>query len=274
MSQSMGKNMGKNAFLAPLTDIARAAGREILAVYDTDFDVTAKDDLSPLTQADLAAHRSIVAGLEELTPDIPVLSEESAEVPFSQRQAWDRYWLVDPLDGTKEFVKRNGEFTVNIALIEHGEPVIGVVHVPVTDRTYLGCRDVGAFVQDNDREPNAINVQSQASRPPRVVASRSHWSDEVNDFLERLGDHEIVSMGSSLKLCLVAEGRADIYPRLGPTSEWDTAAAHAVVAAAGGKVINAETGDPLRYNSKDSLLNPFFLVYADMDIDWFGLCHG
>ncbi|MDX1443285.1 MAG: 3'(2'),5'-bisphosphate nucleotidase CysQ [Gammaproteobacteria bacterium] len=266
--------MDQKAFLEPLAKIARDAGEDILAVYDTDFDVEAKGDDSPLTEADLASHRRIIDGLANLTPDIPVLSEESADIPWSQRQAWDRYWLVDPLDGTKEFVKKNGEFTVNIALIEHGEPVIGVVHVPVTNRTYLGCVGVGAFVQDGlgSDEPNGIEVQVPMSRPPRAVASRSHQSAEVQAFLERLGPHEIVSMGSSLKLCLVAEGRADIYPRLGPTCEWDTAAAHAVVAAAGGKVINAENGEPLRYNQKESLLNPFFLVYGDESIDWFGLC--
>lgn len=269
--------MDQKAFLEPLANIARMAGKDILAIYDTDFDVEAKGDDSPLTEADLAAHRRIVAGLADLTPDIPVLSEESADIPWSQRQAWDRYWLVDPLDGTKEFVKKNGEFTVNIALIEHGEPVIGVVHVPVTDRTYLGCQGVGAFVQDRlgddaSGDANRIEVHVPMQQPPRVVASRSHRGADVDAFLQRLGDHEIVSMGSSLKLCLVAEGRADIYPRLGPTSEWDTAAAHAIVLAAGGRVINAESGEPLRYNTKESLLNPFFLVYGDDDIDWLALC--
>lgn len=259
--------MSEQEFLKPLVEIALGAGRQILAIYDTDFDVTEKGDSSPLTQADLASHRVIVEGLQALTPDLPILSEESAEIPWGERRHWERYWLVDPLDGTKEFIKKNGEFTVNIALIEHGRPIVGVVHVPVTGVTYVGAEGAGAQ-KIEDSSARAINVQVPAAAPPRVVASRSHRGADVDAYLERLGAHEIVSMGSSLKLCLVAEGAADVYPRLGPTSEWDTAAAHAVVNAAGGKVVEAATGELLRYNAKETLLNPYFIVFGDDARDW------
>lgn len=260
--------MSEESFLQPLIDIAERASQRILAIYNTDFTVTEKDDSSPLTQADLAAHREIVAGLRELTPDMPILSEESAAVPWGERRHWDRYWLVDPLDGTKEFVKKNGEFTVNIALIENGKPIAGIVHVPVTGVSYLGALDAGAFKREKNGESKPIEVKRKSASPLRVVASRSHRGADVDAYLEKLGVHEIISMGSSLKLCLVAEGKADVYPRLGPTSEWDTAAAHAVVAAAGGTVVEAASGKPLAYNAKDSLLNPYFIVYGDPDRDW------
>lgn len=260
--------MSEHEFLAPLVEIAVRAGERILAVYDTDFDVAKKGDDSPLTKADLAAHHEIVAGLQQLTPDLPILSEESAEIPWSARRQWERYWLVDPLDGTKEFVRRNGEFTVNIALIEHGRPVAGVVHVPVSGASYLGAEGAGAFRREKNGDTRAIHVRQPALQPPRVVASRSHRGADVDAYLDRLGEHEIVSMGSSLKICLVAEGQADVYPRLGPTSEWDTAAAHAVLSAAGGAVVQATSGDPLVYNAKESLLNPHFIAYGDKQRDW------
>jgi len=250
-----------------LLDIARAAGQAILEVYHQDFSVQEKGDSSPLTAADLAAHRIIVERLLQLEPDTPVLSEEGAETPYATRSHWQRYWLIDPLDGTREFVKRNGEFTVNIALIEQGRPVVGVVHVPVSGASYVGSVDQGAWKVDADGRTTVLHVQE--ARPPkaRVAGSRSHAGDSLKRFLERLGSHEIVSMGSSLKLCLVAEGIADIYPRLGPTSEWDTAAAQAVVEAAGGLVTDTRL-KPLRYNTKDSLLNPHFLVFGDRSEDW------
>lgn len=258
-------------FLQPLEEIAVAAGKAILSVYAQDFDVEIKSDKSPVTEADMKAHTVIVERLRELTPDIPILSEESAAIPFGERRHWQRYWLVDPLDGTKEFIKRNGEFTVNIALIENGEPIVGVVHAPVTGTSYLGSVAGGAFRKQGN-STQAIHVQSSAPSVKRVVGSRSHQGKEVMEYLARLGAHEIVSMGSSLKLCLVAEGVADIYPRLGPTSEWDTAAGHAIVLAAGGHVVEAATGNPLRYNQKDSLLNPYFLVFGDNSIDWRKFC--
>lgn len=249
-----------------INEIAQQAGQAILDIYQRDFQVTEKEDSSPLTEADLASHKIIVAALQALTPEIPVLSEESASIPFSTRKAWQTYWLIDPLDGTKEFIKRNGEFTVNIALIHEGSPVLGVVHVPVTSVTYYGDSSSGAF-KSSPEALQPIRVTKNHQVPLRVAGSRSHAGDSLKRFLEKLGDHEIVSMGSSLKLCLVAEGKADIYPRLGPTSEWDTAAAQAVVEAAGGRV--TDTGmNQLCYNSKESLLNPHFLVFGDASVNW------
>jgi len=250
-----------------LLDIARTAGQAILEVYQQDFAVEHKEDSSPLTAADLASHRAIVQGLVELDPETPILSEEGAESPFATRSQWMRYWLIDPLDGTREFVKRNGEFTVNIALIENGIPTVGVVHIPVSGISYLGQSGQGAWKIDAEGQRSAIRVSAPAHRPVRVAGSRSHAGDSLKRFLERLGEHQIVSMGSSLKLCLVAEGAADVYPRLGPTSEWDTAAAQAVVEAAGGMVTDTQL-EPLRYNTKDSLLNPHFLVFGDASENW------
>ena len=256
-------------WLNPVRALAAEASERILAIYVTAFDVTAKDDSSPLTAADLASHHTIVAGLRELTPNIPVLSEESAALPFAQRQAWRRYWLVDPLDGTKEFVKRNGEFTVNIALIDDHQPVLGVVRVPVTGLCYFAARGYGAFREAPGQLPQPIAVNPlQPGEPVRVVGSKSHGGPGLQQFVAALGPHQLVTIGSSLKLCQVAEGAADVYPRMGPTSEWDTAAAQAVVEVAGGGVVSAETGQPLRYNTRDSLLNPHFIVYGDASHDW------
>ncbi|RTZ76828.1 MAG: 3'(2'),5'-bisphosphate nucleotidase [Gammaproteobacteria bacterium] len=251
-----------------INQIAREAGRAVLEIYgQEDFGITEKEDQSPLTLADMASHHLITRELQLLTPEIPILSEESAFVPFEERSQWNRYWLIDPLDGTKEFVKRNGEFTVNIALIEDHRPVLGVVHAPVPDITWYGDREHGAWRQQGDNEPEHIRVASSLSQPVRVAGSRSHAGDSLKRFLEKLGEHEIVNMGSSLKLCLVAEGKADIYPRLGPTSEWDTAAAQAVVEAAGGRVTDTAM-NRLDYNRKESLLNPHFLVFGDTSVDW------
>ena len=250
-----------------LLQLARQAGRAIVDIYEQDFQVELKADQSPLTAADLASHHTIVAGLATLTPDIPVLSEESASLPYDIRRQWQRYWLVDPLDGTREFVKRNGEFTVNIALIEDGRAVFGVVHVPVSGVSYVGRVGEGAHKIDEHGIRQPIRVTANRQTPLRVAGSRSHAGDSLQRFLDKVGEHHIVSMGSSLKLCLVADGSADIYPRLGPTSEWDTAAAQAVVEAAGGRVTDTQM-QPLRYNQKDSLLNPHFLVFGDTSVDW------
>ena len=253
--------------LEPVAELAQQAGEKILVVYNSDeFSVEEKADKSPLTAADLASHHAIVDGLTALTPDIPILSEESASLPYTERSLWQTYWLVDPLDGTREFIKRNGEFTVNIALIEDGVPVLSVVYVPVTGVSYLACKGQGAFKQEAG-ERRAIKVRKLGTGPLMVVGSRSHRGESLNQFLEKLGEHEMVGMGSSLKLCLVAEGAADIYPRLGLTSEWDTAAAQCVVEQAGGYVTDTSM-QPLRYNTKDSLLNPFFLVFGDDGRDW------
>jgi 3'(2'), 5'-bisphosphate nucleotidase len=256
--------------IEPVVALAVKAGGAILEVYASDFDVQEKDDASPLTQADLASNRVIDRGLKALTPDIPVLSEESGLPEFAERSQWDKYWLVDPLDGTKEFVNRNGEFTVNIALIEANRPVFGVVYVPVEDKTYFGCANYGAELRDAAAAPVKIHVADGTAKPARVVGSRSHRGASLDGFLDKLGDYEMHPMGSSLKFCLVAEGTADIYPRLGPTSEWDTAAAQAVVEQAGGSVITLD-GKPLSYNSKEEILNPHFLVIGPDDRDWLGM---
>jgi 3'(2'), 5'-bisphosphate nucleotidase len=253
--------------IEPVRQLARDAGKRILDIYDTAFNIEEKADQSPLTEADLASHQTIVDGLSRLTPDLPILSEDSADIPFEDRQRWTEYWLVDPLDGTKEFISRNGEFTVNIALIRGHDAVLGVVHVPVQDTDYFGWENGGAYVQYSGHEPQPIHVSTVSPSGIRVVGSRSHRGASLDQFLANLGDHELVSMGSSLKLCLVAEGKADIYPRLGPTSEWDTAAAHAIVTCAGGHVVDT-TGEPLRYNTKTDFLNPDFLVYGDAGRDW------
>jgi 3'(2'), 5'-bisphosphate nucleotidase len=251
----------------PVVSLAAEAGKAILEVYATDFDVQAKDDQSPLTQADLASHRMIMQGLAKLTPDIPVISEEAGLPDFDERGQWNPYWLIDPLDGTKEFVKRNGEFTVNIALIEDHQAVFGVVHVPVRNSTYSGCRGVGAELRTNSEKPRPIGVARESATPVRVVGSRSHRGASLDQFLQNLGDFEMHPTGSSLKFCLIAEGAADVYPRLGLTSEWDTAAAQAVVEQAGGVVLELD-GNPLSYNNKSDILNPYFLVAGPMDHDW------
>jgi 3'(2'), 5'-bisphosphate nucleotidase len=253
--------------LPDLVTIARSAGSAILKIYDREFDVSFKEDASPLTQADLASHAVIRDALRELTPQVPLMSEESREIPYPERAEWREYWLVDPLDGTKEFVNRNGEFTVNIALIRDHYPVLGVVHVPVHQVTYSGIAGVGCVRQQGDEAPQAVKVRTPAAQPPMVVGSRSHANPDLARRLAGLGPHEMISMGSSLKFCLVAEGKADFYPRLGPTSEWDTAAAQAVVEAAGGQVVTLD-GHRLRYNRGESVLNPEFLVFGDEAQAW------
>jgi len=262
--------MDLKELIEPIVALAVDAGEAILEVYATEFDVQSKSDESPLTQADLASNRRIIAGLEQLTPDIPIISEESGLPSFEERSEWQRYWLIDPLDGTKEFVNRNGEFTVNIALIEEKRPVLGVVHVPVQKKTYTGCEGHGAELRDCDAPVQAIHVSTSSSHSVRVVGSRSHRGASLDAYLQQLGEHDMVPMGSSLKFCVVAEGGADIYPRLGLTSEWDTAAAQAVVEQAGGKVLQWD-GKPLLYNDKSDILNPYFIVIGAADRDWLAL---
>jgi 3'(2'), 5'-bisphosphate nucleotidase len=259
--------MNLQSLIEPIVKLSIDAGQAILRVYQTDFDVESKSDDSPLTKADMASNRRILQGLATLTPEIPVITEEAGLPPFDVRGKWRRYWLIDPLDGTKEFVKRNGEFTVNIALIDGGRPVLGVVHVPVSGNTYVGCEGHGAELREQDRPARRIHVADKSAHPVRVVGSRSHRGASLDAFLESLGDVEMHPMGSSLKFCIVAEGKADIYPRLGPTSEWDTAAAQAVVEQAGGKVLRLD-GKALNYNSKEDILNPHFLVVGPTDGDW------
>jgi 3'(2'), 5'-bisphosphate nucleotidase len=255
------------AFLAEVVRLAQRAGDAILSVYGEQFEVTHKTDQSPLTQADLRSHHILIEGLRALTPDLPVLSEEDSDIAFEQRRQWQRYWLIDPLDGTKEFVSRNGEFTVNVALIDDHVPLLGVVHVPVTGITYTGQAGVGAFKQVSGEPTQRLHVRKPAATPLRIVGSRSHRGDSLDRFLPKLEPYEMIAVGSSLKFCLVAEGSADFYPRLGPTSEWDTAAAQAVVEAAGGVVITTD-GARLSYNTKAELLNPHFLVFGDPTREW------
>ena len=241
-------------------EIAKQAGKAIMDIYGTDdFAIEYKDDNSPLTAADKASHEVIMVGLKKHFPDIPILSEEGADIPYVVRKEWQRFWLVDPLDGTKEFIKRNGEFTVNIALIENQEPTCGVVYVPAQDKIYLGIKEQGAWIQRGGADSQQIKVrQPDLDKGLTVVMSRSHPSLELKEYLEDIKVAEAFPIGSSLKLCVIAEAKADLYPRLGPTMEWDTAAGDAVVRAAGGSV-NTLEGEDLQYN-KENLLNPFFIV--------------
>jgi 3'(2'), 5'-bisphosphate nucleotidase len=263
----MGDVIMPEKLLQPVVELAHAAGVQILNVYARNFSVEHKDDRSPLTEADMAAHHTIMAGLQSLTPSLPILSEEEVAVPYAERARWHTYWLVDPLDGTREFIKRNGEFTVNIALIADGQAVLGVIYVPVSGVSYFASRGHGAYRQESGEEARPIQVRSWQGGHITVAGSRSHSDERFGRFLEQFDDHAIITMGSSLKSCLVAEGKADIYVRLGPTSEWDTAAAQCIVEEAGGKLLDTAM-HPLRYNTKESLLNPFFIVCGDASHDW------
>lgn len=259
-------------------ELCKEAGDAILAVYNqkAEIDIQSKDDSSPLTEADLASHHVLVGGLEGLLDGVPVLSEEGDIPTWGERQYWQRYWIIDPLDGTKEFIKRSGEFTVNVALIENGRPVLGVVFVPVLNVGYSGLQDGGAYRHDATGSTPITVRRVQAlidtKKPVALVASRNHGAEEVTVLMSRLEEDlgatvETTNMGSSLKLCLVAEGKADLYPRLALTCEWDTAAAQAVVEAAGGEVWT-DLLEPMRYNSKEELLNPYFYVVGDTSFPW------
>jgi len=267
--------------IADMLSIAIQAGREILTVYSSgDFQVEQKADKSPLTLADKRSHAAIVRGLEALGLGIPVLSEEGRSLPFSERMAWEYLWVVDPLDGTKEFIKRNGEFTVNIALVHRNEPVLGVIYAPVLDVAYYAKSGLGAFRLDNAQKA-VVESETMARASVKlpldrkrdsvnVVASRLHGSTETEDYLNKLrakyGNIEVHAAGSSLKLCLVAEGQADVYPRFAPTMEWDTCAGQAIVEQSGGHVHQVDSHEPLRYN-KEELLNPWFIaVRADFEV--------
>jgi 3'(2'), 5'-bisphosphate nucleotidase len=241
--------------------IAKEAGNAIMQIYKQDFKVEYKRDSSPLTLADKKANDIIEDGLNQLSVNFPVLSEEGKEISYENRRYWEYFWLVDPLDGTKEFVQKNGEFTVNIALIYKGTPVLGVVYVPMLDVCYWAKQDEGAF-KDGKKLPLRTVDQRNTYK---IVASRSHMSDDTQAFIDAIDtqkEKELISIGSSLKICLVAEGEADIYPRLGATMEWDTGAAHAIVNESNGMVTLESSGEGLTYNSKSSLLNPYFIVYG------------
>jgi 3'(2'), 5'-bisphosphate nucleotidase len=248
---------------ALMPTVARA-GTALMRIYDGAFAVQRKDDNSPLTLADLESQRIIIEGLKRLTPDIPILSEESAQAPWAERKSWQELWVVDPLDGTREFVKRNGEFTVNIALVVDHEPLLGIVAAPAQGLLYWGAAGLGAFGRHRDAPQSRIHT-CPPQTPVRVVGSRSHASAETASYLARLGPHVMTGIGSSLKFCLIAEGKAELYPRFGPTSEWDTAAGQALLEAAGGHVTRLD-GHRLRYNCRETVTNGDFLAFSDPSV--------
>jgi 3'(2'), 5'-bisphosphate nucleotidase len=262
--------MEKEAFLLEqiqiekIIAIAEEAGKATLGIYQQDFDVEMKDDRSPLTEADKRSNAIIIRQLTALYPDIPYISEETKQIPYSERKNWLYFWLIDPLDGTKEFVKKNGEFTINIALIHKDKPVLGVIYIPVKDLFYYAQRGKGSYKKERGAEAQRLQTESHKGKKKLVVVgSRSHGGEALKAYIQQLKetypDIELISSGSSLKFCLVAEGKADIYPRTGPTNEWDTAAGHAVVLESGKAVYEFDSNQPLVYNKQD-LLNGWFIV--------------
>ncbi len=249
-----------SSILPKVIKVADEASEKVLHIYQSDFKVSYKDDESPITAADVASHEIIVKGLRNISPDIPILSEEGAQAPWEERKHWRRFWLIDPIDGTRDFTQRTGEFTVNIAMIEDGVPVMGVVTAPALKEAFWGIKGEGAHKRDRTGQVHRIRVaEPKATR--RVVASKNHMNDETRNFIRALGPHRTVQAGSSLKFCRIAEGHADLYPRMGPTSEWDTGAAHAVLLAAGGNVYTLD-GEPLQYGKED-VLNPYFIAVGN-----------
>lgn len=253
--------------LAEVKQIAYEAGRNIMEIYEQGFSVEEKSDHTPVTEADFAAHRVILEGLQALTPDIPILSEECPPPPFHERTRWPCYWLVDPLDGTREFIRRNGEFSVNIALIGGQRPVLGIIYAPVVGHLYCAAKGMGAFKKSGIDDMRSIHVRESCPEKVVIAGSRSHYGEEFKQFISHLPDYDIIPMGSALKSCLVAEGKADIYARLGPTSEWDTAAAQIIVEEAGGQITNTQM-QPLCYNTREELLNPHFFAFGDRNRCW------
>ena len=242
--------------------IAEKAGNAILEIYHKDFSIEYKDDKSPLTEADKVSNRIIVEALKEITSEIPIISEENKLVEYSERKNWTKCWVVDPIDGTKEFIKKNGEFTVNIALIENGVPVLSVLGVPAQNKIYYAEKNKGSFVTEN-AVTKKLNINDAITDTIRIVGSRSHQTPELLAYVEeqkkKYKNVDFVAAGSSLKFCLIAENKADIYPRLGPTMEWDTAAGQLIAIEAGAEVLVWETKEPLQYN-RENLLNPYFIV--------------
>ena len=253
------KKILNEQLIIPTVEIAKEAGEAITEIYNSGFDYQLKKDLSPITAADNLSHKIITERLQILTPEIPILSEEDCNIPYKIRSQWTKYWLVDPLDGTKEFINRNGEFTVNIALIDKNTPILGVIHIPVSNETYWGSKGNHSFYSNENNNVERIYVSENHQNPIRLVASRSHPSEMLNDLLEKIIDYEIIKVGSSIKFCHIASGQADCYPRFGPTSEWDTAAGEAIVSSAGGHVV-AASGNSMKYNVKKEYLNPNFIV--------------
>jgi len=256
--------------LPDVVRIAKQAGEKIMDVYEAGFDIETKDDDSPVTTADLAANDLIEKELNALSPLFPILSEESAQLPFAERAARETYWLVDPLDGTKEFINRHDSFTVNIALIHNNQSILGVIYAPALGLSYYACKGHGSYKETANLEEHKISARTLPSKAI-FAGSRSHPGKTLAAFLENFkndrGDYELVSMGSSLKMCMVAEGAVDLYPRLWLTSEWDTAAAHCIVDESGGQIVKTDMS-PLLYNTKDSLLNPYFFAIGNNSVDW------
>ena len=256
--------------LPEVLEIAKVAGEKIMEVYEAGFEIETKEDNSPVTTADLAANDYIEKELKKLSPLFPILSEESENISFEERTTRETYWLVDPLDGTKEFINRRDSFTVNIALIHKNKSILGVIVAPALGVSYYACKGCGCYKQDTNTPEHQIHAR-QLPTKPAFAGSRSHAGEVLTTFLnnvkEDLGEYDLVSMGSSLKMCLVAEGSVDLYPRLGLTSEWDTGAAHCIVDEAGGQLVKTDMS-PLLYNTKDSLLNPFFFTIGNNNIDW------
>lgn len=260
--------MNTNLLLPEIINLAKIAGEKIIEIYQTSENckVYTKSDETPLTEADLAANKIITEHLKILTPDLPILSEESNHIEFAERKSWHSYWLIDPLDGTKEFIERTGEFSINIALIKDHKPILGVVYAPMLSTCYF-ADEQGAFKQVNNQAAKSIQTRAAHTDQMIVIASRRHGLKQLQHFLDKLENYSIRNAGSALKLCLVAEGEADIYPRFGPTSEWDTAAGQCVLERAGGMLID-DHGKPLCYNTKDSLINPTFFAVGDKSFAW------
>jgi len=253
--------------LPDVVALARQAASLILTIYEGSFDVEHKDDNTPVTEADIAADKLICAGLKRLCPDIPIISEEGESLDFAERSQWARCWMVDPLDGTREFIKGSGDFTVNIALVDQGKPVLGVILAPVTGDVYYAARGFGAYKQKTSGARIGLLVRAYDRQQLTITAGNSAYGPRYMKFLDQFPGHQLLRAGSSLKSCFVAEGRADLYLRYGPTSEWDTAAAQCIVEEAGGQITDAQF-KPLRYNQRETLLNPPFIVVGDGDHDW------
>ena len=254
-----------------LIKISKNAGDAIMDIYESEFDVNFKSDKSPLTKADILSNKIICESLKKITPDVPILSEESSNIPYHERSKWNQYWLIDPLDGTKEFIKKNGEFTTNIALIYKNRPIFGMIHVPASNEIFWGSKEMGSYHINGSSLSNKkkISVSQKTTGNLRIVSSRSHPSGDLKKLLDKLENFELVSIGSSLKFCLIAKGEADCYPRFGPTSEWDSAAGEAILEAAGGSVVKLN-GETLKYNLKKDFINPSFFAISHKN-DYFGL---
>ncbi len=252
-----------------LVNICNNAGNEIMKIYDNSdiskMEIEYKSDNSPLTLADKKSNQIICKSLKEQYPKIPILSEEGSEISYEERKKWGKFWLIDPIDGTKEFIKKNGEFTINIALIENNKPIIGIVYAPAVNKYWFGSKKTGSFKLENGHK-SKIKVNEKVRCPIKVVASRSHKSPKLENFLSNFENYELVNMGSSIKICLVAEGSADIYPRLAPTMEWDTAAAHAVLKYANGSLIDIDTNKEMEYNRKN-LKNSYFIANSTINLE-------